>query len=111
LKLRCHVLTHPPVRVGGLRHAHHIALLHGQLGLVLGLEIVRRLVQLAVLAHVLEKDLLRATYGRGAVVVDELVERVEQLRPNVVLALAAEYLKVLNSLVESVSKTKTQNYT
>ena len=50
--------------------------------------------------HVLEKDLLRAADRCGAIVFDKLVERVERLRPNVVLVLAKEYLEVLHGVVE-----------
>ncbi len=50
--------------------------------------------------HVFKKYLLWPAYRVGAVVVDQLVEGLEGLSPDVVLAVAEEDLKVLDHLIE-----------
>ena len=56
--------------------------------------------QTYLLGHVAQEDLLRSAYRRRAIVLDELVERIEWTRPDEVFVVAEKYLEMLNAVVE-----------
>lgn len=92
-------LAVPPVLVLAVSHGDHVAPPEVQLAGLLWHKVVQRLHEHLLRHHILQLDVLRPRHARRAVVVHELVQRVELDDPEEELALrVTQHLEVLHAV-------------